>query len=146
MQNMQQHHSGKLEIAIRSLEDALKYARSGEFQELGIEFKSVLVSAVIQNFKLTLDVCRRLITHLLRDDFGDNAVEGKSFEEILRMAEKEGIVSSLDRWLGYAENDAEPSSNISGHVFDTATAFMADVALLFQMSERRSATTRQKAA
>ena len=144
---MQKRNSDKLQYAMRSLEDALTYARSGEFQGLGIEFKSVLISAVVQNFNLTFAVCRQMISHQLTDIFGREMVERKTPEEIFRMAAQEGMITNLDRWLEYLDCEhLSPSSNLALRTFEKASAFLGDAAELLRTCAIRTKNERRRAA
>ena len=144
---MLRSNSDKLQFAIRSLGDALAYTRSGDFQGLGIEFKSVLVSAVVQNFNLTFAVCRQMVTQQLIDDFGKEAVDGKTPEEIFRMAAKEQIISGLERWLEYHDCEhLQPSSNLALRTFEKAAAFLEDASELLNTCTRRSQSEQRRAA
>ena len=144
---MQKRNSDKLEYAMRSLDDALAYARSGEFQGLGIEFKSVLISAVVQNFNLTFAVCRNMVTQQLRDMFGKEMVEGKTPEEIFRIAAKEGVISNLDHWLEYLDCEhLAPSSNVALRTFEKAATFLQDSAELLRTCVQRPQNERRRAA
>jgi len=144
---MRKRNSDKLEYAMRSLEDALSYARSGEFQGLGIEFKSVLISAVVQNFNLTFAVCRQMITRQMADRLGTEMVEGKTPEEIFRMAAKEGVITHLDRWLEYLDCEhLTPSSNLALRTFEKASAFLQDAGELLHTCAFRTQNERRRAA
>ena len=143
---MQKRNSDKLQYAMRSLEDALKYTRSGEFQGLGIEFKSILISAVVQNFNLTFAVCRQMITQQLTDRLGKEAASGKSTEDIFRAAAKEGMITNINHWLEYIDCEhLNPSSNLALRTFEKASVFLADASVLLntcvirQKNERRAA-------
>jgi len=143
---MQNRNSDKLEYAMRSLEDALKYTRSGEFQGLGIEFKSVLISAVVQNFNLTFAVCRQMITRQLTDRLGKEAAE-LAPEELFRKAAQEGIITNLTRWLEYLDCEhLAPSSNVALRTFEKASAFLEDAGVLLRTCGRRSQNERRRAA
>ena len=143
---MQKRNSDKLQYAIRSLENAIKYSRSGEFQVIGIEFKSVLISSVAQNFHLTFAVCRQMILWQLVDRLGAKAVEDMSSEELLQMAAKEGVITPLDRWLEYLECDSAPSNNGAFRAFEKAPAFLEDVGELLRTCSVRSQNERRRAA
>ena len=144
---MQKRNSDKLQYAMQSLENALAYARSGEFQGLGIEFKSVLISAVVQNFNLTFAICRQMISRQLADCFGREKVENKTPEEIFRIAAREGIISRVDRWLEYLDCEhLTPSSNLALRTFEKASAFLEDAAELLNTCARRSQNERRRAA
>jgi|GEM_PF-2460854 len=144
---MQKRNSDKLQYAMRSLEDALAYARSGEFQGLGIEFKSVLISAVVQNFNLTFAVCRQMITRQLADRFGKEMVDGKTPEAIFRMAAQEEIITHLDRWLEYLDCEhLSPSSNLALRTFEKASAFLQDAGELLTTCATRTQNERRRAA
>lgn len=124
---MQKRNSDKLQYAMRSLEEAIKYCQSGEFHGLGIEFKSILISAVAQNFHLTFAVCRQMIAWQLTDRLGKEAVAGKSSEELLRMAAHERLLTPLDHWLEYLDCDQSASaSNGALRAFEKALAFLED--------------------
>ncbi|MDR0327930.1 MAG: nucleotidyltransferase substrate binding protein [Planctomycetaceae bacterium] len=143
---MQKRNADKLQYAMRSLEDALKYTRSGEFQGLGIEFKSVLISAVVQNFGLTLAVCKQMITHQLSDRLGKETVNGLTPEGLIRMASKEGVISNLDHWLEYLDCEhLNPSSSIALRTFEKASAFLEDAGELLQTCATRSQNERRVA-
>ena len=143
---MQKRNSDKLLYAMRSLDDALKYTRSGEFQGLGIEFKSILISAVVQNFNLTFAVCRQMITQQLADRFGKVAVEEKSTEEIFRSAATEGIITNLHRWLEYIDCEhLSPSSTLALRTFEKASAFLEDAEELIDTCAKRSQNDRRAA-
>ena len=144
---MQKRNSDKLQYAMRSLEDALKYSRSGEFGGLGIEFKSVLISAVVQNFGLTFAVCRKMIAQQLADRLGKDAVAEIMPEDMLRLAAKEGIIANLNRWLEYLDCEhLTPSSNVALRTFEKASAFLEDAAELFSTCTVRAQNERRRAA
>jgi hypothetical protein len=143
---MQKRNVDKLQYAMRSLESALQYTRSGEFQGLGIEFKSVLISAVVQNFNLTFAVCRQMITRQLTDRLGKETVEGLAPEALFRTAAQEGIISRQDRWLEYLDCEhLTPSSNIALRTFEKASAFLEDARELLQTCVKRSQNERRRA-
>ena len=144
---MQKRNSDKLQYAMRSLEEALKYTRSGEFQGLGIEFKGILISAVVQNFNLTFAVCQQMITQQLTDHFGKESTAGKAAEEIFRMAAKEGMITDLNRWLEYIDCEhLNPSSNLALRTFEKASAFLEDASELINTCTKRSQNERRRAA
>ena len=143
---MQKRNSDKLHYAVRSLDDALKYTRSGEFHGLGIEFKSVLISAVVQNFGLTFAVCRQIIQRQLEDRFGKAALEGIAPEELFRRAMKEGLISNADRWIEYLDCEhLTPSSNLALRTFEKASAFLEDAQELFRTCKSRHQNERRAA-
>jgi len=144
---MRKRNSDKLQYAVRSLEDALKYAQSSEFQGLGIEFKSVLVSAVAQNFHLTFAVCRQMITQQLSDRLGAEVVEHISSKELLQLASREGLISNLNNWLEYLDCEhSSASNNVAFRAFEKAPAFLQDATELLNTCTTRSQNERRKAA
>jgi len=143
---MQKRNSDKLQYAMRSLEDALKYTRTGEFQGLGIEFKGILISAVVQNFNLTFAVCRQMITRQLEDRLGKAAAE-LAPEEIFRKAAEEGVITNLNHWLEYLDCEhLTPSSNVALRTFEKASAFLEDAGELLRTCGKRSQNERRRAA
>ena len=143
---MQKRNADKLQYAMRSLEDALKYSRSGEFHGLGIEFKSVLISAVVQNFGLTFAVCRQMIAQQLTDRLGKEAVAGLTPEDLFRLAAKEGMITDQNRWLEYLGCEhLSPSSNLALRTFEKASAFLEDAAELLRTCTKRSQNERRAA-
>ena len=144
---MQKRNSDKLQYAIRSLEDALKYAQSSEFQGLGMEFKSVLASAVAQNFHLTFAVCRQMIQRQLADRLGEKAVETVSSEDLLQMGAKDGLITHLDHWLEYLDcENAKAAGNGVLRAFEKAPAFLEDAGELLSTCITRSQNERRRAA
>jgi hypothetical protein len=144
---MQKRNSDKLQYAMRSLEEALKYTRTGEFQGLGIEFKSILISAVVQNFNLTFAVCRKMIARQLTDQLGKEAMEGKSHEDMFRMATEAGMITNLNRWLEYLDCEhLTPSSTLALRTFEKASAFLEDASELLHTCVKRSQNERRRAA
>jgi len=144
---MQKRNSDKLQFAMRSLEEALKYTRTADFQGLGIEFKSVLISAVVQNFNLTFAVCRQMIKQQLSDWLGKEAVAGKTPEELFRVASQSGIISNLDHWLEYLNCEhLTPSSTLALRTFEKASAFLEDAGELLLTCAKRSQNERRRAA
>ena len=144
---MQRRNSDKLQNAMQALENALKYARTSEFHGLGIEFKSVLISAVVQNFTLTFAVCRRMIQQQLTDSFGKEAVGDITPEELFRKAEQAGLISSASRWIEYLDCEhLSPSSSLALRTFEKAAAFLEDAGELFGTCGVRSQNERRRAA
>ncbi len=144
---MRLRNSDKLLDAIRSFEDALKYARSPEFQGLGIEFKSVLQSAVVQNFHLTFKVCLSMIENQLRDKLGDSAVKDASTEKIIRLADVSGVIGDVNRWLEYADCEhLSQSSTIAVRTFEKASDFLQDAKLLLTTCAKRTQNERRRRA
>lgn len=144
---MDQRNSDKLQNAMKSLEEAIKYSRSPEFQGLGIEFKSVLQAAVVQNFSLTFKVCRQMIAYQLADRMGEETVEGRSPDALLRLAAKEGLISSLDNWLEYLDCEhLSQSGTIALRTFEKASAFLSDAGELLTTCAKRGNNERRRAA
>ena len=144
---MQKRNSDKLQYAMRSLEEALKYTRSSEFSGLGIEFKSMLISAVVQNFGLTFAVCRQMIVRQLTDRIGKETVAEMTPEDIFRSAAKEGIITNLNHWLEYLDCEhLTPSSNLALRTFEKASAFLEDAGELLNTCVQRSQNERRRAA
>jgi len=144
---MQKRNSDKLQYAMRSLEEALKYTRSSEFSGLGIEFKSMLISAVVQNFGLTFAVCRQMIVRQLTDRIGKETVAEMTPEDIFRSAAKEGIITNLNHWLEYLDCEhLTPSSNLALRTFEKASAFLEDAGELLDTCKKRSQYERRRAA
>ena len=142
---MLKRNSDKLQNAMKSLEEAIKYSRSGEFQGLGSEFKNVLQAAVVQNYSLTFKVCMQMLTYQLMDKHGEEAVEGHSPDAILRMAAGDKLISSLDSWLEYLDCEhLTQSSSIAVRTFEKASAFLADAAELLTTCDKRSNNERRR--
>ena len=129
---MQKRNSDKLQHAIRSLDAAIKYSRSSEFQGIGIEFKTVLVSAVAQNFHLTFAVCLQMLVFQLSDRLGAKAVENIASDALLQMAAKEGMIAHLNHWLEYLDCDSTQSGNAALRAFEKAPAFLEDACELLR--------------
>ncbi len=144
---MFKRNSDKLENARKSLEDAIKYSRSAEFQELGSEFKNVLQAAVVQNYSLTFKVCMQMFTFQLADLRGKDAVAGLSPDAIIRMAAAEKLISNFDHWLEYLDCEhLTRSSTIAVRTFEKASAFLEDAAELLTTCCRRGNNERRRAA
>lgn len=144
---MNLRNSDKLQRAMKSLEDAINYSRSADFQGLGIEFKSVLQAAVVQNFSLTFRVCQKMIEYQLADRFGEETVEGRSPDALIRMAAKEGIISSEANWLEYLDCEhLSQTGTIALRTFEKASAFLADADELIKTCARRGNNERRRAA
>ncbi len=144
---MKKRNADKLLEAIRSLDDALKYARSPEFRDLGGEFKSVLQSAVVQNFHLTFKVCQQMIEHQLRDKIGAANVEGRSSDALLRLADAAGIIADGNRWLEYLDCEhLSQSSTVAVRTFEKAADFLQDAKLLLTTCAKRSQNERRNRA
>ena len=143
---MQKRNSDKLQYAIKSLEDAIRYSRSPEFQGLESEFKNVLQSAVIQNFSLTFKVCRQMIYFQLKDRLGAEEIEGHSPDALLRLAAQLGVISNLDSWLEYLDCEhLSQTSTISVRTFEKASAFLEDAKILLTTCVKRSQNERRAA-
>ena len=144
---MQKRNTDKLQHAMRSLENAISYAQSNEFQGLGLEFKSVLISAVAQNFHLTFAVCCQMISLQLAEHLGKEVAQKVSSEELFRMAAKEGMITRLDRWLEYLniEHPISVSTNAL-RAFEKAASFLEDASELLRTCASRSHNERRRAA
>ncbi len=143
---MFQRNSDKLQNARKSLEEAIKYSRSAEFQELGSEFKTVLQAAVVQNFSLTFKVCMQMFTYQLADLRGKAAVLGQTPDAILRMAGEEKLMTNVDRWLEYLDCEyLTHSSTLAVRTFEKASAFLDDAAELLSTCCRRNHNERRAA-
>ncbi|MDR2704454.1 MAG: nucleotidyltransferase substrate binding protein [Planctomycetaceae bacterium] len=144
---MKKRNSDKLQHAIESLENAIRYSRSSEFQELSTEFKNVLISAVVQNFSLTFRVCRQMIAHQLTDRYEVTEIEPLSPNDLLRLAAKEGLISNLNQWLEYLDCEhLSQSSSIAVRTFEKASAFLKDAEELLQTCSKRTNNERRKVA
>jgi len=143
---MKNRNSDRLTDAVRSLEEALKYARSSEYQNIGVEFKNVIQAAVVQNFSLTFKVCLRMIDLQLHDHYGVVAVEGLSSDARLRLADKAGIIADINRWLEYLECEhLLQSSTIAVRTFEKAGEFLQDAKLLLTTCAKRTQNERRAA-
>ncbi|MDR0611174.1 MAG: nucleotidyltransferase substrate binding protein [Planctomycetaceae bacterium] len=144
---MKKRNSDKLQNAIQSLDNAIRYSRSPEFQELGIEFKNVLISAVVQNFSLTFRVCRQMIAHQLADRFDATEIEHLSSNDLFQLAAKEGLISNLNQWLEYLNCEhLSQSSSIAIRTFEKASAFLKDAEELLRTCSKRTNNERRKVA
>ena len=144
---MQKRNSDKLQHAMRSLEDAIKYSRSGEYSGLGIEFKSILISAVVQNFGLTFAVCRQMISQQLTDRLGKEAVAKMTPEDFFHAAAKAGVISNPHHWIEYLDCEhLSPSSTLALRTFEKASAFLEDAGELINTCSSRTQNDRRRAA
>ncbi|MDR3181648.1 MAG: nucleotidyltransferase substrate binding protein [Planctomycetaceae bacterium] len=144
---MDKRNSDKLKKAIQTLETAIKYSRSGEFQSLNIEFKSVLIASVVQNFNLTFRVCRQMIELQLTERRGLQAVAGKTPEELIRTAAAEGVISNAANWLEYLDCEhLSQTSQVALRTFEKASAFVTDAGELLHTCIRRVQNERRRAA
>ncbi|MDR0338036.1 MAG: nucleotidyltransferase substrate binding protein [Planctomycetaceae bacterium] len=144
---MKKRNSDKLQNAIQSLDNAIRYSRSPEFQELGIEFKNVLISAVVQNFSLTFRVCQQMIAHQLIDRYGATKIEQISSNNLFQLAAQEGLISNLDQWLEYLDCEhLSQSSSIAIRTFEKASVFLKDAEELLRTCSKRINNERRKVA
>jgi hypothetical protein len=144
---MHKRNAEKLQHAMKSLEDALKYTRTSEFQMLGIEFKGILIAAVVQNFGLTFGVCQQMIAQQLEHDLGKETADGLTPDGLLHLAAKEGLISNVHRWLEYVDCEhLSPSSNLALRTFEKASAFLEDAADLLYACTNRSLEDRRRVA
>ncbi|MCL2742363.1 MAG: nucleotidyltransferase substrate binding protein [Planctomycetaceae bacterium] len=124
---MQLRNSDKLRRAMRSLEETLVYTRSADFQGLGLEFKSILQAAVVQNFSLTFKVCMKMLEHQLADKYGKEHAAGTSEDTLIRAAAVENIISDVDSWLEYLECEhLTHAGTIPLRTFEKSSAFLKD--------------------
>ena len=145
--NRFQRNSDKLARAVAALEETIKYAKSVEFQSLGIDIKAVVQSAVVQNFSLTFRVCMQMITHQLRDIMGSQMPSEPSTEQLLHFAAKNGMIPNLDRWIEYLSCEhLTHSSSMPIRTFEKATEFLADANILLATCSRRQSNERRRAA
>ncbi|MGL4593193.1 MAG: nucleotidyltransferase substrate binding protein [Thermoguttaceae bacterium] len=143
---MNQRNSDKLRNAIKSLSEALGYSHSPEFQILASEYKNVLQSAVVQNFCLTYKVCVRMIQTQLHDRTGASVAEYTP-EELMRNAERAGIINSANRWIEYHKCDQLAKSNLNiSQTFDKSSRFLGDAEILLQTCAKRTNDERRRAA
>ncbi|MDR2754719.1 MAG: nucleotidyltransferase substrate binding protein [Planctomycetaceae bacterium] len=144
---MKQRNSDKLQHAIQSLENAIKYSRSSEFQGLDIEFKNVLISAVVQNFSLTFRVCIQMIRNQLADRMDAAEIEHLEPNDLLHLAMKEELISNLNQWLEYLNCEhLSQSSSIAVRTFEKAAVFLKDAEELLRTCSKRNNNERRKAA
>lgn len=142
---MKQRNSDKLENAMRSLEDAIKYTRTAEYQELGAEFKNVLQSAVVQNFSLTFKVCRKMLYHQLVDRHGAEKIDALDEKGLISMAAEEKLISNRENWLEYLDCEhLTHSGTIAVRTFEKASAFLTDSAELLTTCQKRTQNERRK--
>lgn len=144
---MFKRNSDKLQNAMKSLEEAIKYSRSAEFQGLGSEFKNVLQAAVVQNFSLTFKVCTQMLSYQLADRFGDEAIESLSAEELICKAAGVGLISNQAGWLEYLDCEhLSHSGTVAVRTFEKASAFLHDAGELLTTCVYRNNNERRKAA
>lgn len=137
----------KLQQAMKSLEDTIKYSRSAEYQGIGLEFKSVLQAAVVQNFSLTFNVCLQMLRYQLTDRYGNDVVSAYPPDVLLRTAAADGIIDNLDRWMEYLDCEhLTHGSTVSLRTFEKAASFLSDAGKLLQTCARRSNNERRRAA
>ncbi|MDR0871720.1 MAG: nucleotidyltransferase substrate binding protein [Planctomycetaceae bacterium] len=146
-ETMMLRNADKLHQAMESLENAIKYSRTSEYQGIGLEFKAVLQAAVVQNFSLTFNVCQQMIRHQLVNLRGTGFVEGHAPDAVLRKAFAEGLIDDLDRWLEYLDCEhLTHSSTIPLRTFEKSASFLTDAGQLLQTCVRRENNERRKAA
>jgi len=90
---------------VRSLGSSLAVCRSVEFRVVGIEFKSLVIAGLLQDFQWTLRDCRYMIWYQLADCLGAVEVAGLPVEDLFRLAEEKGMVSNASRWIKYFDAD-----------------------------------------
>jgi hypothetical protein len=146
---MQFRNSDKLIRAMKSLEDAIRYARSVNFQELDNSFKSVLQAAVVQNFSLTFNVCQKMLYYQLQDIVGAGNKETADIESaksLIKLAAKEGLISNLNNWIEYLECEyLTNSSNSTIRTFEKAASFLQDASELLTTCVKRKNNERRAA-
>ena len=110
---------------VRGLESSLATCRSGEFRATGIEFKSLVIAGILQDFQWTLKQLRYMIWYQLADCVGAVEVAGMSEGRLFALAEEKGMISSAARWLKYFDADYLSFSNDGfQHTVDKVSAFV----------------------
>ncbi|MDR1478009.1 MAG: nucleotidyltransferase substrate binding protein [Planctomycetaceae bacterium] len=154
---MQFRNSDKLIRAMKSLEDAIRYTRSVNFQELDNSFKSVLQAAVVQNFSLTFNVCRKMLYYQLQDInsvglsrvdnvAGNEVNDIESAKSLIKLAAEEGLISDFQSWAEYLECEyLTNSSNSNIRTFEKAASFLQDAAELLKTCAKRKNNERRAA-
>ncbi|MDR2761597.1 MAG: nucleotidyltransferase substrate binding protein [Planctomycetaceae bacterium] len=139
---MQQiRNTDKLTRAMKTLEDAISYARTANFQESDNSFKDILHAAVVQNFHLALNVCQKMLKYQLLQNSGEsnNYQIGESDESLIIAAAKENLITNPQNWLEYLNSHYLTNSTPSAvRTYEKATNFLTDAKeLLITCSKRK---------
>ncbi|MDR2169052.1 MAG: nucleotidyltransferase substrate binding protein [Planctomycetaceae bacterium] len=147
---MQIRNSDKLTKAIKSLEEAINYSRTLNYQELDNSLKNIIQAAVVQNFQLTFNICQKMLQYKISDlagiDLDAQQLDLQTTKSLIEEAAKYKLINNKDNWNEYAECQyLTTSSNSNIRTFEKATNFLEDAKELLKTCIKRIHNERRAA-
>lgn len=128
-----------LKKTIISLEDSLSVYNKYENQD-DKKLKVSLKESVIQSFEVSYEMSRKMMERYLKE-YRDEKVDQMTVNNIFRLGEKNGILSSAEDWFDYRKKRNLTShvydSDIAEEVFLTARRFLEDARFLLKRLEEK---------
>jgi len=121
--------------ALAQLDKALRYARGAEGGDPGLfeQFRNSVIQTFEYSYELTTKFLRRALSERAATS---DEVLSLSFPDLLRLAARLGMITSVDRWLvfrtvrnktshGYEESFADEAYSHAGEFLDAALEVMS---------------------
>ncbi len=117
-----------LQKACTSLSEAIINACDKSFMNtLNEPQRKLVVAGVIQNFKLTYELCWKFMKRWLNENVGSTYVDGVTRRELFRLAAKNRLINDVDEWMIYhtARNQTSRSydEETAQEIFETSKKF-----------------------
>ncbi|MCD4782996.1 MAG: nucleotidyltransferase substrate binding protein [Candidatus Eremiobacteraeota bacterium] len=132
-----------LRKAIKCLDDSLKIVHNPEFiSNLDLAVKDLLKAGVIQNFKVTYELCWKFMKRYLEINIGSQYIDGIHRKELYRLAAEHHLIKEVEAWFDYNK-----ARNLTSHtyreeyandVFQSAEKFLTDAGFLLSALEARN--------
>jgi nucleotidyltransferase substrate binding protein (TIGR01987 family) len=129
---------------VSSLQRALRYydRRMESANEVSSDEREILISAIVQNFEFTYEMCWKFMRRWLEINLGIGTTAGATRKQIFRLAFESLLILDVDSWFVFHE-----LRNLTSHTYDMevameicsgAAGFAVEAAALLEALEKRN--------
>lgn len=105
-----------LKKSLSSYGNAIAVAKKN-LGSMDTDLEQVIRAGVIQNFKLTFQLCWKFMKRYLEKSLGESVTIGLSKKELFRIAAENKLITKVEDWFIYNE-----ARNMTAHIYDNQAA------------------------
>lgn len=106
-----------LKNATQALGVSLQYLVQKEKENISELEKEIFISAVIQRFKYTYELCWKMMKRWLKKTPDAENIQGVTMRELFRVAAKNGLIEDINKWYEF-----HIARNLSSHLYEDKVA------------------------
>jgi len=133
-----------LRKCVSSLQRALRYyeKRMEAQKDISADEMEILVSAIVQNFEFTYEMCWKFMRRWLDINLGVGTTSGATRKQLFRYAFESHLIQNVESWFSFHE-----LRNLTSHTYDMevakeicrgAVGFSAEASALLEALEKRN--------